>query len=107
MPGAPGLPGANGVSGYQIKAADTALFNAGRNVDLPQIVIPCDAGKVPVAGGHEMLTESAHKLSVLTSVPVDDDDFKGWRLIVKNSHAPSVVVGAQVRIFVVCAQMAQ
>jgi hypothetical protein len=108
LPGAPGLPGANGVSGYQIKSLDTVPFNAGRNAVLPLIKIACDAGKVPIAGGHEMLNDEAQrKLSVLASAPLTEGDSKGWQLNVMNAYAGSVAMQAQVRIYVVCAQMAQ
>lgn len=95
------------MSGYSIKFADTLPFDTGRNVVLPPIEIACDAGKVPVSGGHEMLNPEARKLVVMKSLPVNDGTFSGWRLVVENAFAASMVNDAVVRVFVVCAQMAQ
>jgi hypothetical protein len=101
--GPQGPAGADGVSGHQIKEATTLPFNAGRNVDLAPILLPCDAGKVPLGGGHLMLNTEAHKLSVIESAPVNDGTFSGWRLVVKNAFAGTAAMGAEVKVYVVCA----
>jgi hypothetical protein len=101
------LPGANGVSGYLPDWAQTAPFDAVKNRDLDPILLACEAGKVPVAGGYQLLNPAAQALSVISSAPVNDQAFKGWRVDVKNVYWPVTLKDASVAVFVVCAQMAQ
>jgi hypothetical protein len=107
LPGAPGLPGRDGVSGYEVVIGDTPLFNAGRNVDIGEFQLNCPSGKVAISGGHQMLNTAAHGLTVMTSAPYNAAGISGWRLDVENVHSPIALMQARVRIFVVCATMAQ
>lgn len=83
------------------------MFNAGRNIDLAEFELRCPLGKLALAGGHQMLTPAAHGLTIMTSAPYNAATVSGWRLDVENVHSPSVLMGAMVRMFVVCAGMAQ
>lgn len=106
LQGPAGAPGADGVSGYEVEVADTVPFDAGRSTDVPPIQVACEAGKKPIGGGHQALNPAANGLNVVASLPVVADDFVGWRVVVRNQFSP-LVFGARVRVFAVCATMAQ
>ena len=99
------MPGASGVSGYERLQATTAPFDAPVLGQLSSIQIACSTGKVPIAGGYELVNIAAQKLSVISSFPVKDSTVTGWRLLVKNVIKTGPISSAQCRIHVVCALM--
>jgi hypothetical protein len=108
--GAPGLPGANGtngtngVSGYEYRTATSVAFTAQKDFGISPIQVPCQvAGNAPISGGYEILNGAG--LSVLSSLPVRDSTFTGWRVIVRNVHVPGSITNAQVRVHVICAKV--
>jgi hypothetical protein len=72
---------------------------------VPPIELACPAGKVPVTGGWELLNIAAQQLQVITSQAVNDSSLVGWRLVVRNMFGPTSLSGAQLRIFVGCANV--
>lgn len=105
--GLPGIAGANGVSGYEIEVGETQVFNYGVRGTVQTFQVPCAAGKVPVAGGHEPMNQNSQWVTVIASTPVNDGTFSGWRFQVQNAYYPGALVGVQLRLHVVCATMAQ
>lgn len=108
LPGLPGAPGANGVSGYEFLSALSDLFDVGRGLDNSEVVLTlaCSAGKVPVGGGYEAANAAANGLIVVTSAPSNDTSLAGWRVVVRNPYS-GFVMNARLRLYVMCAQMAQ
>lgn len=104
--GPAGAAGRDGVSGYEVEAADTVPFDAGRSTEVPPIQVACEAGKKPIGGGYQMLNAASNGLNVVSSMPVNEEGFVGWRVVVRNQFSP-LIFGARVRVFAVCATMAQ
>ena len=97
------------MSGYEVVFADSAAFTAtmfGETGGPVQLQVKCEDGKKPIGGGHEMLNETSYGLNVVASAPYEEAGETGWRVVVKNKFAP-MISGARVRVFAVCAQMAQ
>jgi hypothetical protein len=95
----------NGVAGLVWLDATTAPFSAPRQVNVSPIELGCPAGKVPVTGGWELLNLNAQQLQVVTSMAVNDGSLVGWRVVVRNMFGPTSLSGAQVRIYVACANV--
>ena len=103
--GPQGPAGVNGVTGQVWVDAMTEPFSAPRQVNVPPIEVACPAGKVPVAGGYELLNLNTHNLQVIHSRAVNDSSLVGWRVVVRNMFGPTSLSGCQVRIFVGCANV--
>lgn len=101
--GLQGPQGPAGVSGYELISMTNPSFNAGNMETLePQLAV-CGEGRVPLGGGYE-LAGSGVQLTVLSSAPVNNALFRGWRVTVRNqTGAP--LLNAQVRVHAVCASM--
>jgi hypothetical protein len=97
--GPAGPAGPSGVSGYEALVAANPPFNAQPIYTLPVQIATCSPGRVPVGGGFE-LVGGAEQLSVLSSEPFTGTT-TGWRVTVRNGTT-SVLMNAQVRVFVVC-----
>jgi hypothetical protein len=95
----------NGVAGLVWVEATTAPFSAPKQVNVPPIELACPTGKVPVAGGWEMLNLSTQNLQVISSSAVNDSSLVGWRLVVRNIFGPTSNSGCQVKIIVGCANV--
>jgi len=76
--GPQGPAGTNGVTGLVWVEATTAGFSAPRQVNVPPIELACPAGKVPVAGGWDLMNLAAQQLQVVTSMAVNDASLVGW-----------------------------
>jgi hypothetical protein len=91
------------VSGYEFRSLTSVQFTAQQNVAVGAIQVPCQvAGNAPISGGYEIVSGAG--LSVLSSLPVRDSVFTGWRVIVRNVFQTGGVP-AQVRVHVVCAKV--
>lgn len=105
--GPAGPAGADGVSGYEVVRADSEPFSLAMANPPVLLQVACSAGKSPVGGGFEMLNETTFGLSVVSSAPYDDGAGEaGWHVVIKNRFSPAIT-GARVRVFAVCAQVAQ
>jgi hypothetical protein len=103
--GPQGPAGANGVTGLVWVEATTAPFSAPRQVNVPPIELACPTGKVPVAGGWDMLNLNTQNLQVVSSMAVNDSSLVGWRLVVRNIFGPTSLSSCQLKIYVGCANV--
>ena len=98
--GPQGAPGTNGVSGYERIVWDTGPINVGLLIS-SSIVATCPTGKRAVGGGHELLGNQSHLLTIMASVPYENG-VSGWRVTYRNS-SPGGLTGVQIRAWAVCA----
>ena len=91
-----GPQGPNGVSGWEVRSAVGTVFSLGVATSSLAQEVTCSAGKVPLAGGYELLG-TASQMTVTTTVPTAN----GWRVQVRNNTS-FFLSGAQVRVWAVC-----
>ena len=94
--GPAGPQGPNGVSGWEVRSAAGTVFSLGVATSSLAQEVTCSSGKVPLAGGYELMGTAA-QMTVTTSVPTAN----GWRVQVRNNTS-SFLSGAQVRVWAVC-----
>lgn len=91
-----GPQGPNGVSGWEVRSSVGMLFGLAVATSSLAQEVTCSAGKVPLAGGYELLG-TAVQMTVTTSVPTAT----GWRVQVRNNTS-IFLSNAQVRVWAVC-----
>jgi hypothetical protein len=97
---AQGDPGVNGVSGFQRVLEDSGMVTLTNGSTL-EMSAPCPDLKAQLSGGYELVTASAHRLTVIFSAPYDDAT-SGWRVIFKNATG-GALMSVNVRVHAVCA----
>ena len=98
--GTQGEPGTNGVSGFQRVLEDSGLVTLSNGATLTMSAA-CPDLKAQLAGGYELVTANAQKLTVVMSAPYDEDA-SGWRVIFKNATG-AALMSVNVRVQAVCA----
>jgi hypothetical protein len=98
--GAQGEPGVNGVSGFQRAVEDSGMVTVPNGSTL-EMSAPCPEMKAQLSGGYELVSTSAHRLTVIFSAPYDDAT-SGWRVIFKNATG-GALMQVNVRVHAVCA----
>ena len=98
--GAQGEPGINGVSGFQRVLEDSGMVTLANGSTL-EMSAPCPDMKAQLSGGYELVSTSAHRLTVIFTGPYDDAT-SGWRVIFKNATG-GALMQVNVRVHAVCA----